>query len=111
MRRPSSTDGRVTNVELSGQGRALLPDLKAAWAQLAEQTVASMSFTPTGQLADVLTDLAASLAAAPIAPGPVSVDDPPCGVRRSGRCQAGCQLGLRPSHATSCSYAVASVLT
>lgn len=62
LRRPSSTDGRVTIVELSDQGRALLPDLKAAWAQLAEQTVASMSLTPTVQLTDVLTDLAASLA-------------------------------------------------
>ncbi len=62
VRRPSSTDGRVTIVELSDRGRALLPDLKAAWAQLAEQTVASMSSTPTVQLTDVLTDLAASLA-------------------------------------------------
>ncbi|MEO8828795.1 MarR family transcriptional regulator [Lapillicoccus sp.] len=62
VRRPSSTDGRVTIVELSDQGKALLPDLKAAWRQLADQTVAGMSSTPTGQLTDVLTDLAASLA-------------------------------------------------
>ena len=62
VRRPSSTDGRVTIVKLSDQGRALLPDLKAAWVKLAAQTVASMSLTPTGQLTDVLTDLAASLA-------------------------------------------------
>ena len=65
LRRPSSTDGRVTIVELSDQGKALLPDLKAAWRQLAEQTIASMSLTPTGQLTDVLTDLAASLATPP----------------------------------------------
>lgn len=62
VRRPSSTDGRVTIVELSDQGKALLPDLKTAWRELAERTVASMSSTPTGQLTDLLTDLATSLA-------------------------------------------------
>lgn len=61
IRRPSPTDRRATVVELSDQGRALLPELKAAWARLAEQTVAALASTPLGQLTDVLADLAASL--------------------------------------------------
>ena len=40
IRRPSPTDRRATLVELSDKGRALLPELKAAWRRLAEQTVA-----------------------------------------------------------------------
>src|ERR1700722_824048 len=43
IRRPSPTDRRATVVELSDQGRALLPELKAAWARLAEQTVAALA--------------------------------------------------------------------
>jgi len=61
VRRPSPTDGRVTIVELSDQGQALLPRLKAAWQQLADQTVAGITSTPLDQLTDVLTDVAASL--------------------------------------------------
>jgi DNA-binding MarR family transcriptional regulator len=61
IRRPSPTDRRATLVELSDKGRALLPELKAAWRQLAEQTVAGLTSTPLGQLTDVLADLAASL--------------------------------------------------
>lgn len=64
VRRPSPTDGRVTIVELSDQGQDLLPRLKAAWQQLAEQTVAGLTSTPLDQLTDVLTDVAASLTAA-----------------------------------------------
>ncbi len=64
VRRPSSTDGRVTIVELSDQGQALLPGLKAAWQQLAEQTVAGLTSTPLDQITDALTDLAASLTTA-----------------------------------------------
>ncbi len=64
VRRPSPTDARVTIVELSGKGQALLPGLKAVWQQLAEQTVASLTSTPLDQLTDVIIDLAASLAAA-----------------------------------------------
>lgn len=62
-RRPSTvtTDGRVTIVELSDQGQALLPRLKAAWQQLAEHTVAGLTSTPLDQLADALADVAASL--------------------------------------------------
>ncbi len=63
VRRPSPTDGRVTIVELSDQGRALMPGLKAAWEQLAEQSIAGLTSTPLGRLTDVLTDLAARLTA------------------------------------------------
>lgn len=63
VRRPSPTDGRVTIVELSEQGQALLPRLKAAWQQLAELTVADLTSTPLNQLTRALTDLAASLTA------------------------------------------------
>lgn len=63
VRRPSPTDGRVTIVELSDQGRALIAELKAAWLQLAEQTVAGLTSTPLDQLTDVLIDIAASLTA------------------------------------------------
>mgnify|MGYP001792707249 FL=1 len=61
VRRPSATDGRVTIVELSDQGQALLPRLKAAWQQLAEQTVAGLASTPLDELTEALTDVAASL--------------------------------------------------
>jgi len=64
VRRPSPTDGRVTIVELSDQGQALVPRLKAAWQQLAEQTAAGATSTPLDQLTDVLIDVAASLTAA-----------------------------------------------
>jgi DNA-binding MarR family transcriptional regulator len=61
VRRPSPTDGRVTIVELSDQGQALLPRLKTAWQQLAEHTIVGLTSTPLDQLIDALTDLAASL--------------------------------------------------
>jgi len=61
VRRPSPTDGRVTIVELSDQGQALLPRLKTAWQQLAKQTIVGLTSTPLDQLTDALTDLAASL--------------------------------------------------
>jgi DNA-binding MarR family transcriptional regulator len=62
VRRPSPTDGRATIVELSSEGRALLPRLKTAWRQVAEQTVNGISSTSFGQLTEVLTNLAAGLA-------------------------------------------------
>src|SRR3984893_5330367 len=68
VRRPSLTDGRATVVELSDEGRALLPKLKAAWRRLAEQTVAGLTSTPPDRLDDVLAALAASLTTA-VAPG------------------------------------------
>jgi DNA-binding MarR family transcriptional regulator len=63
VRRPSPSDGRVTIVELSDQGRALIPQLKAAWQQLAEQSVAGFIAAPIDQLTEVLTAVAASLKA------------------------------------------------
>jgi DNA-binding MarR family transcriptional regulator len=63
VRRPSPTDGRATIVELTAEGRALLPKLKAAWRRLAEETVAGLKATPLDQLTEVLADLAMSLTA------------------------------------------------
>lgn len=62
VRRPSSTDGRATIVELSDEGRALLPKLKAAWRHVAEQSVAALT-VPVDQATAVLHALAASLTA------------------------------------------------
>jgi DNA-binding MarR family transcriptional regulator len=62
-RGPSPTDGRATIVELTDEGRALLPKLKEAWRALAEQTVAGLTSISVEQLTDVLSDLAASLSA------------------------------------------------
>ena len=73
FRRPSPTDGRVTIVELSDQGKALLASLKVAWHQLAEHTVAGLTSTPIEQLTDDLVDLAASLTAVD---SPCSAPDP-----------------------------------
>ena len=50
VRRPSPTDGRATIVELSDQGRALLPRLKTAWQQVAERTLAGLTSTPFDRL-------------------------------------------------------------
>jgi hypothetical protein len=37
------------------------PKLKAAWLELAEETVAGLSSTSLGQVSDLLADLAANL--------------------------------------------------
>lgn len=63
VRRPSPTDQRATIVELSDRGQELLPKLKSAWHQLAEQTVAGVTSTPLDQLTNAVVDLAASLTA------------------------------------------------
>jgi len=60
----SPTDGRVSIVELTEQGRALLPKLKAAWRGVAEQTVAGLESTSVEELIAVLQDLAGSLTGA-----------------------------------------------
>ena len=60
-RRPSADDGRVTVVELTDRGRALIPPLKEAWWRLAETTVAGLETTPFDRLLAVLDDLARSL--------------------------------------------------
>src|SRR5207237_7076309 len=56
-RRPSPTDGRATIVELSARGRALLPKLKTAWRQVAEQPVIGHSPTSVNHLTELLTHL------------------------------------------------------
>ena len=61
VRRPSPTDRRATIIELSDKGRALLPKLKAAWRQVAEQTVSGVHSTSVDQLTEVLAELASSL--------------------------------------------------
>jgi DNA-binding MarR family transcriptional regulator len=77
-RRPSPDDGRATIVELTESGRALLPKLKAAWRQVAQQTVAGLTATPIDELTEVLADLAASLT-----PAEAQAGDVPRYVRRS----------------------------
>jgi DNA-binding MarR family transcriptional regulator len=79
-RRSSLTDGRATIVELSEQGRALLPRLKAAWCEVAEQTVAGLTSTSIEQLTELLDDVAASLAS-----GTAPAEDVPRYVTRRSR--------------------------
>ena len=54
VRRPSPTDARATMVELSDQGRLLLPKLKAAWRHVADQTVAGLRTTTVDHFVEVL---------------------------------------------------------
>ena len=67
VRRPSPTDGRATIVDLTDEGRALLPKLKDAWRRVAEQTVAGLTSISFEQVTDVLTDLATSLSTLDVA--------------------------------------------
>lgn len=60
-RRASTTDARVSMVELTDRGRDLLPRLTEVWRQLADDTVAGLTDTSLDQLTEVLTDLATSL--------------------------------------------------
>jgi DNA-binding MarR family transcriptional regulator len=76
-RRPSPTDRRATLVELSDKGRTLLPELKAAWCRVAEQTVAGFTALPLDQLTDVLADLAGSLDASHDRAAPTRSTSPP----------------------------------
>lgn len=66
VRRPSPADGRSTIVELSEQGRHLIPELKHAWQHLADLTVAGLTNTPLEQLTAVLADLASSIKTASV---------------------------------------------
>ncbi|MFZ0215988.1 MAG: MarR family winged helix-turn-helix transcriptional regulator [Candidatus Dormiibacterota bacterium] len=77
VRRPSSSDRRANVVELSDRGRRLLPEVKAAWRHLAEETIAGLNSTGFDTLLDVLTDLADGLAA-----GDVGAEDIPNWVAR-----------------------------
>ena len=61
VRSSSPIDARLTIVELSERGRKTLPELKAAWRELAERTVAGLSTTSGDDLTRVVSDLAASL--------------------------------------------------
>jgi DNA-binding MarR family transcriptional regulator len=79
IRRASPTDGRATIVELSEQGVALLPKLKAAWRKVAEQSVAGLTATTIDELNSALVDLASSLTALE-SPG----TDVPRYIKRSG---------------------------
>jgi DNA-binding MarR family transcriptional regulator len=64
-RRPSAGDARVSVVELTDAGRALIPELKAVWRSLAEQTIAAMTIEmPLPELTARLADLAGSIVAA-----------------------------------------------
>lgn len=63
LRRPSATDARAIIVELSEDGRKLMPNLRAIWRQLATDTVAGLTGTTVDAVLHVLTDLAASLEA------------------------------------------------
>ena len=63
VRRASPSDGRALIVELTDQGRTLLPKLKSAWRGVAEQTVAGLESTTVDELTAALEDLAGSLAA------------------------------------------------
>ena len=58
-RRPSPTDRRATVVELSDKGRALMPEVDAAWHRLAEESVAGLGTIGVGRLMEVLRELAA----------------------------------------------------
>lgn len=73
-RHRSSSDGRAVVVELTNEGRALLPQLREVWWRLAEQTVAGLESTSPGRLIEVLGDLALSLypggAPSSLAPAP-----------------------------------------
>ena len=80
LRRSSLTDGRATIVELSDEGRALLPKLKTAWRKVAEQTVAGLTSTPVDRLVSMLDELASSLDA-----GAAPAEDVPRYVSRSRR--------------------------
>src|SRR6202022_1741782 len=61
-RSPSPTDGRATMVELTAAGRGLLPKLRSAWRESAEQSLVGVARGLVEQTAVVLEALASSLA-------------------------------------------------
>ncbi|WP_369045520.1 MarR family winged helix-turn-helix transcriptional regulator [Sinomonas sp. P10A9] len=80
-RGPSTRDRRATVVELTERGRSLLPDLSAAWIQLAEASISGLARTGADELTRALTDLAKSLSTAsdhtgPAAPHRTTAADP-----------------------------------
>lgn len=60
-RETSSDDRRSVTVSLTPRGRALIPDLRAVWKELADTSVAGLDATPVPALIATLADLAASL--------------------------------------------------
>lgn len=65
VRSPSPTDGRATIVDLTAQGRRLMPALRDTWCALAEETAATLSSTDPTTLTSALADLAAGLSRRP----------------------------------------------
>lgn len=61
VRAASPTDRRAVIVELSDQGKDLIPALKSQWTRLAELTVAGLDPGSLDVLLEVLPDLAQSL--------------------------------------------------
>jgi DNA-binding MarR family transcriptional regulator len=63
-RKPKPGDQRATLVQLTDEGRRLVPKVKAAWRQIAEEAVGGLRSTPAARLTAVLEDLALSLSSA-----------------------------------------------
>lgn len=82
-RRRSSSDNRAVVVELTDEGRALIPQLQEVWLRLAEETVAGLERTPSDRLEEALKDLAHSLypAGAPSALDPIPQEPRPARIR------------------------------
>ncbi len=60
-RHRSPSDNRALVVELTDEGRALIPQLRAVWRRLAEETIARLEKTSSDRIEEVLKDLARSL--------------------------------------------------
>jgi DNA-binding MarR family transcriptional regulator len=77
-RRPSPTDGRATIVELTAVGRALVPQLKQAWCDLAEATVKDHPLPPD-ELLKIIWPMVEALGGVPNLLGCPSAAEPdPC---------------------------------
>jgi MarR family transcriptional regulator, organic hydroperoxide resistance regulator len=60
-RRPSPTDARAVLVDLTANGRALIPELKQVYCDLADYTVAEMDEEDVDRLIELMGDLGRSL--------------------------------------------------
>lgn len=60
-RRPAPGNARATIVELTDDGRAMIPDLKSLWVQLAADTMATVPDMDLAQLTTTLNALASGL--------------------------------------------------
>ena len=63
QRQPSPTDKRQQIVELTAQGRELLPKVKDLWTQLANETARDLTTDELASLADTLQTFASNLRA------------------------------------------------